>query len=761
MHRRLLTPILALLVLLTGVPVAAQTPAATGGGAWRIAETRELDLGTRAPTLSPDGRWLAGQGPEGSFCVWDAETGVPTCAGENLPIRAETVAWSPDGTAVAFALDAIRMAYESDIYVYEVATGKLTNVTDDGAEGGLMDNLDIDPPGDDVPVWSPDSQELAFVRSLRGDDEPGTTTIMRIGRAGGEPTEVLRIGVEGPFAVWMPMFWLPDGTLVYAQSSVELSDPRNGIWTVDVDGGEPVQVAPGATESEIPGAMIVDVDAGRGQAVVVAWMLANQRGAGGDQPLYWLVDLDTGEREPFPALPAEGDRAPTPVSAGYSPDGETILLAALGDEGFVLLALDPESLAVTPVKGEPIEAAPMPGTALVWASNDTVALHAPQGAVVVTLVTAGDAQAASPEASPAASPVASGSGWRIVDEHELSVESRYVAMSPDGTQLAGVDGDGRLCVWVTETLVSTCVEERLPIRAETIAWAPDGTAVAFALDAIRMLYDSDIYVYEIVTGELVNLTDDGVEGDVIDALDTDAPIDDVPTWSPDGERIAFARSYWGGDDEPGSTSIMVIDRAGGEPVDLLPLDVEEPLAIWMPMHWLPDGTLLYSQMARDVEDPRNGVWKIGVDDGANPLQIVPGGEESEVPGPWISDATGDHAIVYSYWLMGQFAFDADQPLFWLADVATGERDALAAPGGDAWILDAGFSPDGETALLVTRSPEGARLVVLDVASGEIAPLDPAPRDMAFAPGSPQWAANDTVLLQTPSGPVLLTLESAG
>ena len=51
-------------------------------------------------------------------------------------------------------------------------------------------------------------------------------------------------------------------------------------------------------------------------------------------------------------------------------------------------------------------------------------------------------------------------------------------------------------------------------------------------------------------------------------------------------------------------------------------------------------------------------------------------------------------------------------------------------------------------------------MVLDVASGEIVPLDSAPREMPFAPGSPQWADNDTVLLQTPVGPVLLTLEPA-
>lgn len=366
-----------------------------------------------------------------------------------------------------------------------------------------------------------------------------------------------------------------------------------------------------------------------------------------------------------------------------------------------------------------------------------------------------------PGAIAAQLPDESGSGWRIAGERELAVDARYVTLSPDGQWLAGVGPDSTFCVWDIETLTPACDEQRLPIRGETVTWAPDSSAVAFALDAILMLYESDIYVYELDSGELTNITDDGIEGDVLDTLDTGAPIDDVPAWSPDGERIAFARSHWGADDEPGSTSIMVIDRAGGEPAELLPLDVEEPLAIWMPMHWLPDGMLLYSQIARDVGDPRNGVWKLNVDDGSSPLQIVPGGEEAEIPGPRISDTADGHAIVYSYWLMGRFEADAQTPLFWLVDVAAGERTSITVPGGDARIIDAGFSPDGSTALLVTAAPaEGARLMILDVASGEITPLDTTSRDTPFAAGPPQWATNDTVLLLVPGAgdPLLLTLE---
>ncbi|HYH11838.1 MAG TPA: DPP IV N-terminal domain-containing protein, partial [Thermomicrobiales bacterium] len=164
-----------------------------------------------------------------------------------------------------------------------------------------------------------------------------------------------------------------------------------------------------------------------------------------------------------------------------------------------------------------------------------------------------------PEATPGASTESIGGAWQVTETRELNTETRYAALSPDGQQMAGVGPDGTICVWEVETLESECAGERMPIRAETIVWAPDGTAVAFALDTIRLLYESDIYVYELTTGDLVNLTDDGLEGDLLENMDQDPPADDVPVWSPDSRQLAFARSFMG-DDGPGSTSIMRIDR---------------------------------------------------------------------------------------------------------------------------------------------------------------------------------------------------------
>jgi hypothetical protein len=51
--------------------------------------------------------------------------------------------------------------------------------------------------------------------------------------------------------------------------------------------------------------------------------------------------------------------------------------------------MDPETLTLTPVDGEPVEVALQPGAALQWAANDTVVLSGPGGSVLVALEPAG------------------------------------------------------------------------------------------------------------------------------------------------------------------------------------------------------------------------------------------------------------------------------------------------------------------------------------------------------------------------------------
>jgi hypothetical protein len=369
-----------------------------------------------------------------------------------------------------------------------------------------------------------------------------------------------------------------------------------------------------------------------------------------------------------------------------------------------------------------------------------------------------------PSRGPGATPEAPDAAWRVAGHREVDAGSRLTALSPDGRWLAGADETNRFCLWDIATLAPRCVDEQLVIRLETIRWSPDGTAVAFTLDAVMRFHESDIYVYELAAGELVNLTDDGFEGDIIEAEDAGVPVDDVPAWSPDSRQIAFARSLAGA--EGRSTALMRIDRTGGEPVEIHRVAVPEVYLVRTPMYWLHGDTLLFTLLAFDPLDDDNGVWAVGIG-GSGARLVLDGAEDADVPAPAITDVSGDGAIafVYSDALAGEVGVPLDQVLFWVLDLGSGEIAPLLpspeTPGEPPpRVIAAGLSPDGAHALAWIVGPDGYRLTLVDMATRGEHPVELPPVDTEFLPVAPQWAADGTVLLQGRTGQVLLAFEPA-
>lgn len=407
----------------------------------------------------------------------------------------------------------------------------------------------------------------------------------------------------------------------------------------------------------------------------------------------------------------------------------------------------------------------------VWTRDVSIALLAFASAMSLAL-----AGAQAPGATPASSPTPAGSEWRVIDVRALDVDGDRLTLSPDGQWLAAIGPDSSPCFWDVETLTPSCADARMPlIRNEcqpSMVWSPHSSAVAFSLDAVIRLYDSDIYVFDRESGALTNLTDDGYEGDILTAPGG-IDIDLSPAWSPDGQQIAFARTVHGGAFSP--TAILRGDRAGGEPVNVVTMSLNDPWLVWLPMYWLPDDTIVYSRTAVDPEDPDNGIWRVGPD-GATPEMLVPGALGADIPSGAVADlgpASGTMSI-YSPTRL-QAAQGYEDPIFWFGDLADGSvtmlplfdldagtplpsplglnestRGSLAFPNSPAAL-----SPDGTTAFVSYRSSGGdSYLATIDVATGEITKLDAG---IEVRPVVAQWAGNDTVLAQGSGGPMLITL----
>jgi Tol biopolymer transport system component len=112
-------------------------------------------------------------------------------------------------------------------------------------------------------------------------------------------------------------------------------------------------------------------------------------------------------------------------------------------------------------------------------------------------------------------------------------------------------------------------------------WSPEGTRIAYASDESGNM---DIWVKQIAAGRKINLSEDnpGYDGN--------------PAWSPDGEWIAFVSDRNGG-------GIFVIPALGGIPKQIIPIGFAKSLSRIGPIpniSWSPDGSELAYAVAGNL-----------------------------------------------------------------------------------------------------------------------------------------------------------------
>jgi hypothetical protein len=179
----------------------------------------EDDMLERAPEWAPNHDQIAFIRPPQSDDTdfWLSQTGdVVVAGGDNRHEKvvaegAQVPAWSPDGRSLAFARCRPSELTEGDWRSYETAECSLWVVRADGSHPPelLVENAAS------IPVWSPDSRFIAFLREVRCEID----CIDRIFVLPADGGKALPVGPElvkprGGFEWWRGLAWVPESAPV-------------------------------------------------------------------------------------------------------------------------------------------------------------------------------------------------------------------------------------------------------------------------------------------------------------------------------------------------------------------------------------------------------------------------------------------------------------------------------------------------------------------------------------------------------------------
>ncbi len=232
----------------------------------------------------------------------------------------ESPSFSPDGARVAFS--GLQGAV-GDIFVIDLATGQITNVTNDAF-------------ADYAPSFSPDGQSIVYAARISGNDK-----LFRVGATGGAKTQ-LTFGTHDDTA---PKF-LDANTVIFTSTATDpgvMLTPevaRNGnipnVWSLDLKSSELKQWTDAATGNVSP------VPLPEGGAMHVGFVSYN-KGLNG-------IHVITREK-PLLTVPSSDFGAPAPVVDFQPPMSHTLLKENVHRKGaFEKLMLDgrpPVNLGVT------------------------------------------------------------------------------------------------------------------------------------------------------------------------------------------------------------------------------------------------------------------------------------------------------------------------------------------------------------------------------------------------------------------------------
>lgn len=189
--------------------------------------------------ISPDASVLVGRRDRESIVFLDAETRLPISESVPLPeisiLDERTIAWSPDGTRLTFGINAWQLLRDSDIFVADVATGEVTNLTPEGHDeevGSLLDVQDVKV--DTSPVWLDDDTVL-FARNTNPTGDGFMSELWTLSLNEGTQKRYMDMTDHNIRDIYGKIWLLSGGELVF-MATITGENFQNGMVMISADG---------------------------------------------------------------------------------------------------------------------------------------------------------------------------------------------------------------------------------------------------------------------------------------------------------------------------------------------------------------------------------------------------------------------------------------------------------------------------------------------------------------------------------------------
>ena len=444
------------------------------------------------------------------------------------------------------------------------------------------------------PVWSPDGQRIAYMVVPNGlsGDRHGPLEIWSVGLDGAEPVE-LSVGVTDTLLAypWNDPTWSPDGTRLAVAALHPVagtSDKRSVLTILRSDGSGVEQAFPldwisGAVEWSPNGEQILIQDISPDESIRAHNV--------------HVLSLSNGEiREVYRDL----------LSAAWSPDGTEIVVVPAQSEQVLIVKLDGASRPIGP-----LPAGITPERA-VW-SPDGIALavfgttnNREEASLYLVTVSTGQVRSIALAAKYLHGLTYSPDGKQLLISTIHPGRSSYSSSWPKSTLLV-YDLASATLIALTDGKGYDAAGTWAPVSTASTAPAASASGeIAFASDL-----DGDFEIW------LVN-----TDGSRPRQLTDNTAMDISPAWSPDGSRLAFISNRDGNDE-------LYTMNADGSDVRRL---TETPNASESFPAWSPDGQFI------SFDSDRGGNWDVYIakSDGSNLRRLT------DHPGEdWISSWSPD------------------------------------------------------------------------------------------------------------------------